>query len=74
MRPPTFSSLGFYSRHAEKLPLKLVAEAPELRNLTEESITKAREVLAASNNDVSAALKWLQNRQKSLTAAQVRTL
>jgi len=25
------------------------------------SITKAREALAASNNDVSAALKWLQN-------------
>jgi len=33
----------------------------ELRKLTEVSITKAREALAASNNDVSAALAWLQN-------------
>jgi elongation factor Ts len=33
----------------------------ELRKLTEVSITKAREALAASNNDVSTALAWLQN-------------
>jgi elongation factor Ts len=58
VRPPAFASFRFYSRHAEKQPLKLVAE---LRKLTEVSITKAREALAASNNDVSAALKWLQN-------------
>jgi elongation factor Ts len=58
VRPPAFTSFRFYSRHAEKPPLKLVAE---LRKLTEVSITKAREALAASNNDVSAALKWLQN-------------
>ena len=58
VRPPAFTSLRFYSRQAEKQPLKLVAE---LRKLTEVSITKAREALAASNNDVSGALKWLQN-------------
>ena len=58
VRPPAFTSFRFYSRHAEKPPLMLVAE---LRKLTEVSITKAREALAASNNDVSAALKWLQN-------------
>jgi len=58
VRPPTFTSIRFYSVNAEKPSLKLVAE---LRKLTEVSITKAREALAASNNDVSAALKWLQN-------------
>ena len=57
-RPPVFRSLRFYSQSSEKPPLKLVAE---LRKLTEVSITKAREALAASNNDVSAALVWLQN-------------
>ena len=57
-RPPIFRSLRLYSQFSEKPPLKLVAE---LRKLTEVSITKAREALAASNNDVSAALVWLQN-------------
>lgn len=58
LRPLPLSSFRFYSTNAEKPPLKLVAE---LRKLTEVSITKAREALAASNNDVSSALKWLQN-------------
>jgi elongation factor Ts len=58
MRPLVFTPIRFYSRSAEKPSLKLVAE---LRKLTEVSITKAREALAASNNDVSAALQWLQN-------------
>jgi elongation factor Ts len=57
-RPPVVRSLRLYSQFSEKPPLKLVAE---LRKLTEVSITKAREALAASNNDVSAALVWLQN-------------
>lgn len=57
-RPPVFRFLRLYSQSAEKPSLKLVAE---LRKLTEVSITKAREALAASNNDVSAALAWLQN-------------
>ena len=58
VRPVALSSFRFYSTNAGKPPLKLVAE---LRKFTEVSITKAREALAASNNDVSAALKWLQN-------------
>ena len=40
-----------------KPPLKLVAE---LRKLTEVSITKAREALTATNNDLDLALQWLQ--------------
>ncbi|KZT43720.1 hypothetical protein SISSUDRAFT_1039589 [Sistotremastrum suecicum HHB10207 ss-3] len=43
---------------APKPTLQLVAE---LRKLTETSISKAREALSATNNDVSAALSWLQN-------------
>jgi elongation factor Ts len=58
VRPLASSSFRLYSTNAEKPPLKLVAD---LRKLTEVSITKAREALAESNNDVSAALKWLQN-------------
>ena len=58
LRPPAFTSFRFYSSHAEKPSVKLISE---LRKLTEVSITKARDALAASNNDVSAALKWLQN-------------
>jgi elongation factor Ts len=59
VRPSAFASIRFYSKSAEKpSTIKLVAE---LRKLTEVSITKAREALAASNNDVSAALQWLQN-------------
>jgi elongation factor Ts len=54
--PLTF--IRFHSTNAAKPSLRLVAE---LRKLTEVSITKAREALAASNNDVSAALEWLQN-------------
>ena len=57
-RPLALSSFRSYSTNAEKPSIKLVAE---LRKLTEVSITKAREALAASNNDVSAALNWLQN-------------
>jgi hypothetical protein len=58
VRPLALSSFRFLSTNAEKPPLKLVAE---LRKLTEVSITKAREALATSNNDLSAALNWLQN-------------
>jgi elongation factor Ts len=53
-----FSSLRHYSTNGpEKPSLKLVAE---LRKLTEVSITKAREALSASNNDVKTALEWLK--------------
>jgi len=40
-----------------KVSVKLIAE---LGKLTEGSIVKAREALAATNNDVEAALEWLQ--------------
>lgn len=51
-------ALRLYSTQPpEKPSLKLVAE---LRKLTEVSITKAREALSASNNDVQAALQWLE--------------
>ncbi|KAF9015703.1 elongation factor Ts, mitochondrial [Cyathus striatus] len=64
-----FSAPRFLSRHQlpvlarsyasppAKASVKLVAE---LRKLTEVSITKAREALAATNNDVKAALEWLE--------------
>lgn len=51
------SSRRLYSTEAPKTPIKLVAE---LRKLTEVSITKAREALSASNNDVNLALQWLE--------------
>jgi len=48
------------------LPFRLYSTKPsiqlvaELRKRTEVSITKAREALSATNNDVTAALDWLQ--------------
>ncbi|KAF7968121.1 hypothetical protein HWV62_20108 [Athelia sp. TMB] len=47
-----------YSTQPEKPSIKLVAE---LRKRTEVSISKARDALSATNNDVSAALAWLQD-------------
>ncbi|KAG5647737.1 hypothetical protein DXG03_008460 [Asterophora parasitica] len=52
------SSRRLYSTEAPKVPVKLIGE---LRKLTEVSITKAREALSSSNNDVKAALQWLEN-------------
>ncbi|KZT27942.1 hypothetical protein NEOLEDRAFT_1060098 [Neolentinus lepideus HHB14362 ss-1] len=53
-----YSSSRFYSSEALGKPsIKLVAE---LRKLTEVSVTKAREALTATNNDVKAALDWLE--------------
>jgi elongation factor Ts len=53
------ASCRLYSTSTPGKPsIKLVAE---LRKLTEVSITKAREALAATNNDVQAAYKWLQD-------------
>ncbi|KAH7930935.1 hypothetical protein BV22DRAFT_1108837 [Leucogyrophana mollusca] len=46
-----------YSTPSSKPSLQLVAQ---LRKLTEVSISKAREALVASNNDVNAALRWLE--------------
>ena len=47
----------YTTAQSSKPPLKLVAE---IRKLTEVSITKAREALVATNNDINAALEWLQ--------------
>jgi elongation factor Ts len=53
-----FAPLRLYATaQPAKPPLKLVAE---LRKLTEVSITKAREALIETNNDINAALEWLQ--------------
>ncbi|KAH9041380.1 hypothetical protein EDB85DRAFT_2286348 [Lactarius pseudohatsudake] len=57
-RPPVFASLRLYSQSTGKPSVKLVAH---LRKFTDVSIAKAREALAASNNDVPATLAWLQN-------------
>ncbi|KAF8236791.1 hypothetical protein L208DRAFT_604486 [Tricholoma matsutake] len=52
------SSRRVYSTPPKPKPhLKLVAE---IRKLTEVSITKAREALIATNNDLDLALQWLQ--------------
>jgi len=51
------SSRRLYSTKGPKVPIKLIGE---LRKFTEVSITKAREALCASNNDVNLALEWLQ--------------
>ena len=52
-------SRRLYTTEAPTKPsIKLVAE---LRKLTAVSITKAREALSATNNDVQAAYKWLQD-------------
>lgn len=51
------SALRSYStKPTGSVPIKLVAE---LRKLTEVSLSKAREALSATNNDVQAALEWL---------------
>ncbi|KAM6498663.1 Elongation factor TS domain containing protein [Amanita muscaria] len=51
------SSTRLYSTPVSKPSIKLLAE---LRKLTEVSISKAREALSATNNDLDAALEWLQ--------------
>ena len=56
---PALASRRLYSTQTPGKPsIKLVAE---LRKLTEVSISKAREALSATNNDVQAAFKWLQD-------------
>ncbi|PFH52262.1 hypothetical protein AMATHDRAFT_74323 [Amanita thiersii Skay4041] len=47
----------FFWVEREQPAIKLVAE---IRKLTQVSISKAREALTASNNDLDAALDWLQ--------------
>ncbi|KAI6136375.1 elongation factor TS-domain-containing protein [Pisolithus sp. B1] len=50
----------------QKSPIRLVQE---LRRLTDVPISKAREALAASNNDVEAARRWLE-KDLALSGAQ----
>lgn len=55
-----------------KPSVKLIAE---LRKVTDGvSLTKAREALAASNNDLQAALKWLDTDRAATGAARVAKL
>ena len=54
--PRPLSARSSYST-APKASLQLVAQ---LRKLTDVPISKAREALAAANNDVEGALKWLE--------------
>ncbi|EIN13921.1 hypothetical protein PUNSTDRAFT_79835 [Punctularia strigosozonata HHB-11173 SS5] len=49
-------TLRCYSTEPTKPSVKLIAE---LRKLTEVSLTKAREALVATNNDLDKALDWL---------------
>ncbi|KAI6031454.1 elongation factor TS-domain-containing protein [Pisolithus microcarpus] len=51
-----FCGRAYYST-TQKSPIRLVQE---LRKLTDVPISKAREALAASNNDVEAARRWLE--------------
>ena len=59
-RSAALSALRLYSTATPppKPSVKLIAE---IRKVTEVSITKAREALTATNNDVQAALKWLED-------------
>ncbi|KIM82370.1 hypothetical protein PILCRDRAFT_820777 [Piloderma croceum F 1598] len=57
IRRPRISPCKFYSTQPDKPSIQLVAE---LRKRTEVSISKAHEALIATNNDVTAALDWVQ--------------
>ncbi|TFK77413.1 hypothetical protein BDN72DRAFT_830574 [Pluteus cervinus] len=62
LRPTSFSRLPTLTRlystpTGAKASVKLVAE---LRKITEVSISKAREALIATNNDLDGALQWLE--------------
>ncbi|KAI0652500.1 hypothetical protein C8Q79DRAFT_103796 [Trametes meyenii] len=69
----SYTSARLYSTTPPVKPsVKLIAE---LRKVTEGvSLTKAREALAASNNDLQAALKWLDTDRAATGAAKVAKL
>ncbi|KAM5535837.1 hypothetical protein V8D89_010455 [Ganoderma adspersum] len=73
LRRAATSAPRFYSTSAPvKPPVKLIAE---LRKITGGvSLTKAREALAASNNDLQAALTWLDADRAATGAARVAKL
>lgn len=56
-RPAATQRLYSTATEPSRAPLQLVAE---LRKRTDTSISKAREALLATNNNVDAALEWLQ--------------
>ncbi|KAI6047897.1 elongation factor TS-domain-containing protein [Pisolithus marmoratus] len=56
LSPTCLWGMASYST-TQKSPVRLVQE---LRKLTDVPISKAREALAASNNDVDAARKWIE--------------
>jgi elongation factor Ts len=51
------SGAKYYSSSAVKPNIKLIAQ---IRQKTEISISKAKEALVATNNDLDAALEWIQ--------------
>ncbi|KXN88859.1 Elongation factor Ts, mitochondrial [Leucoagaricus sp. SymC.cos] len=57
LRSSALASRCYSTQQPAKTSIKLVAE---LRKLTEVPLSKAREALSASNNDVNAALEWLE--------------
>ncbi|KAG6814152.1 hypothetical protein H0H92_002147 [Tricholoma furcatifolium] len=65
------SSRRLYATEAPKVSAALIGQ---LRKLTEVSITKAREALSASNNDVDLALKWLEKDLATSGAAKAAKL
>ncbi|KAI6135551.1 elongation factor TS-domain-containing protein [Pisolithus croceorrhizus] len=65
LSPACFCGRASYST-IQKSPIRLVQE---LRRLTDVPISKAREALAASNNDVEAARRWLE-KDLALSGAQ----
>ncbi|TBU62587.1 hypothetical protein BD310DRAFT_871469 [Dichomitus squalens] len=72
LRRSTASFPRLYSTAPPKPPVKLIAE---LRKLAEGvSLTKAREALAASNNDLPAALAWLDADRAASGAAKAAKL
>ena len=73
LRRAATSAPRFYSTAAPVKPsVKLIAE---LRKITEGvSLTKAREALAASNNDLQGALAWLDADRAATGAARVAKL
>ncbi|KAI1793112.1 hypothetical protein LXA43DRAFT_282382 [Ganoderma leucocontextum] len=73
LRRAATSGPRFYSTSGQVKPsVKLIAE---LRKLTEGvSLTKAREALAASNNNLPAALAWLDTDRAASGAAKIAKL
>ncbi|KAH9932041.1 uncharacterized protein BXZ73DRAFT_77562 [Epithele typhae] len=73
LRRTVASSSRFYSTAPPvKASVKLIAEIRKIHEGT--SMTKAREALIASNNDLDGALKWLQADREASGAAKAAKL